>query len=83
MTIDIPDSVFSSLPTYSPNDLKLDLAIFLYERKKLSLIRASRISGLDIIAFNRILSEKGIGIHYTENDLESDIQTLKKIFVEP
>jgi predicted HTH domain antitoxin len=80
MTIEIPDSVFSSSPTYLPNDLKLDMAVWLYDRKKLSLIRAARLANLDIISFNRILSEKGIVVNYTENDFETDVQSLKKVF---
>lgn len=82
MTIDIPDSIFATSPQYSPSDLKIDIALWLYERKKLALPRAARLAGLGIIEFNRVLSDRGMGIHYSENDLENDIQTLKKLFGE-
>ena len=86
MTIDIPDSIFATTPQYSPSDLKIDIALWLYERKKLALPRAARLAGLGIIEFSRLLSDRGMGIHYSENDLENDlendIQTLKKIFGE-
>ena len=80
MILDIPDSIFATTPQYSPSELKIDIALWLYERKKLALPRAARLSGLSIIEFNKVLSERGIGIHYSENDLENDIQTLKKLF---
>ena len=80
MILDIPDSIFATTPQYSPSELKIDIALWLYERKKLALPRAARLSGLSIIEFNKVLSERGIGIRYSENDLENDIQTLKKLF---
>ena len=80
MILDIPDSIFATTPQYSPSELKIDIALWLYERKNISLPPAARLSGLSIIEFNKVLSERGIGIHYSENDLENDIQTLKKLF---
>jgi predicted HTH domain antitoxin len=60
--------------------LLLDIAIWLFERKRLSLAWASKLAELDIISFNKALAERGLTIHYTENDLDNDLSSLKKLF---
>jgi predicted HTH domain antitoxin len=79
MVIEIPDSVFSSATTYTPADFKVDIAVWLFERKQLSTGRAAHLAGLDIVSFNKILSQRGIVIRYTETDLETDLQNLSNL----
>lgn len=79
MVIEIPDSIFSTHSPYSPADLKLDMAVWLFERKQLSVVRAAQLAGLDIVRFNRILKQRGIVIRYLETDFETDLQSLSKI----
>lgn len=80
MVIEIPDSVFEASPQYSPKELKIDVAIWLYERKKLTISRAARLAGVSLIDFNKALALRGHLVHYTESDLENDLHTMEKLF---
>ena len=76
MTIEIPDIVFTTSPQYSPADLKLDVAVSLYERKKFSLARASTLAGLSRLRFQAVLAERGVYLHYSVEDLHIDLQNI-------
>lgn len=73
--IEIPDSVFGT-PSYSEQDLMLDLAIALYQRKLYSLAKAARFAGMNRIEFQHVLAEKHIAIEY---DLQIDLQSLQSL----
>ncbi len=76
MTIEIPDSVFTASPKYTANDLRLDVAVALYERKKFSLARAASFAGLTRLKFQSVLAERGIYLHYSIQDLHTDLQNI-------
>jgi len=70
--IEIPGSVLGT-PSYSKQDLMLDLAIALYQRKLYSLTKAARFAGMNRIQFQHVLAEKHIAIEY---DLKIDLQMI-------
>jgi len=80
LRIDIPEDVISSLKI-PKNEidriLKLDLAIALYERGAISLGKARKLAGLSKWEFIQELGKRKIERHYTEKELEEDIEFAK------
>lgn len=75
MTVEIPDNVLTQAGI-SQAELLLKIAIVLFREEILSLGQASRLARLHQIEFQRQLSLHNIPIHYREEDLERDLNTL-------
>ncbi len=58
------------------SELKVEIAVYLYEKKKLTMGQAKRLAGLGQIAFQRELAQRGVYIHYDQNDFERDLYYL-------
>ena len=63
----------------SEAELRLELAIWLYQQGRLTLALASRLAGLTRLQFQRALSERGIPLHYTAEELEEDLTNLQEV----
>lgn len=50
----------------------------LFEKEKLTLGSASRLVGMDLIQFQRLLASRKIPIHYDVAEFREDIQSLKE-----
>ena len=78
MTITIPDDI--ALQTrLSEVDLRTEIAVYLYEKRRLSMGKARKFAGLDLIAFQKELAKRDVYIHYNVSDLEKDIENLKTL----
>lgn len=75
MALIITDEVLSKAQV-SANELLVDLACYLYEKKKMSMGQAKILAGINQMEFQRALAERNIDIHYTEEDLQKDLQNL-------
>jgi len=76
----IPESIKSSLkipPDEVDERLRIELAIRLYEKGIASFGVARRIAGLSKWEFMEILAKEKIPIHYTEKDLQEDLEWLE------
>lgn len=60
----------------SEQNLLIELACYLYEKKRLSMGRARGLANLDHAAFLKELGARGIEQHYTQQDLDIDLQNL-------
>ena len=60
----------------SPEELTLELAVWLYAQKQLTMGQAKRLAGLDQISFQRALATRDVYIHYDLADLEVDVRNL-------
>jgi predicted HTH domain antitoxin len=60
-------------------ELKQEFAILLYQKEKLTLAQASRLAGLDRLQFQHLLASRRIPINYDIEDLNKDLDTLRKI----
>ncbi len=60
----------------SEQNLLIELACYLYEKKRLSMGRARGLAGLDHAAFLKELGARGIEQHYTRQDLDIDLKNL-------
>ena len=63
----------------SEEDIRLELAIALYQRGRLTQRQSSQLAQLSLERFEAILEERNIYHPFTETDLAHDIQTLKII----
>ena len=77
MLIEIPDTVFHQAPAYSsPEDVKLDFAVWLYEGGRMTLAQAARLCGRTRLQFQKILKSKGVHLNFSAEDLQVDLQNL-------
>ena len=63
----------------SPDELKREVAVLLFESERLTLAQASRLAGLGRIQFQKVLASRGIGPNYGVEDLEEDLETLRRL----
>lgn len=77
MSLEIPDDIVSATDM-TVEELRREIAIMLFQLEKLTLAQASRLSGLDRIEMQRLLASRDISVHYTESDLNDDIETLRR-----
>lgn len=78
MIIEIENELLQAA-AINEQELKIDIIALLYERKVLSLGKAAEKLGIPRIEFQGILIKKGIPLHYSFNDLELDLNNLKKL----
>jgi predicted HTH domain antitoxin len=72
----IPDSVAQALrlPTIRrKQQLMVELALTLYAQGILSFGKSCELAGSTHLAFGRLLGERNIPRHYTEEDLHDDL----------
>jgi predicted HTH domain antitoxin len=60
----------------SEEQLTLELIILLFQRKKISIGKASQLAQMPLLQFQQELASRNIYIHYDESDLEIDLKNL-------
>ena len=78
MTLEIPDQILH-VAGRSENDLRLLLALFLFQEEIFTLGQASKFAGLHIIQFQRELAKRKIPLHYGNEEYRQDMETIAKI----
>ena len=58
----------------SEKELVLELIILLFERKKISIVKASQLAKMPLLQFQNELALRNINIHYDEADLDADLK---------
>lgn len=76
--IDIPREVVHAT-RMSPQELKQELAIHLFQRNKLSFGKAREMTDMDVWEFQQLLGSRGIPVHYDLAEYEEDIATLQRL----
>lgn len=76
--IEIPQDVLDSA-RLTVQDLKVEIAIHLYEQGRLSIGKARELANLPLWEFRQLLAARRIAPHYDEDDLEEDIATLHEL----
>lgn len=76
ITIEIPREVIHTT-RMTPQELKRELAIHLFQECKLSFGMAREMVGMDVWAFQQLLGSRDIPVHYDVDDYEEDLSTLK------
>lgn len=63
----------------SPKELRIDLAVHLYDREKLSLGQAKKLAGLTQAEFQKEMAQRGVFIKYDIDDFEKDLDALNDL----
>mgnify|MGYP002783955308 CR=1 FL=1 len=75
MTLTIPDEVIAQAHL-TDAEWRVEFAVFLYEKKRLTMGQARKLAGLDLISFQHELAQRDVFIHYDEQDLATDLRNL-------
>ena len=74
-TIEIPQDVMDSA-RLSAAEIKQEIALSLYARRRLSLGKARELAELSLWEFRQLLGARRIGPHFDSDDLTEDLLTL-------
>jgi predicted HTH domain antitoxin len=78
VTLEIPQDILDSAHLTAP-EVKLELAVSLYAQGRLSIGKAHELAGMPLLDFRQILASRRIAVHFDLDDLQDDINTLKKM----
>lgn len=78
MSLVIPDDILDSA-RLSADELRLEVALLLFQRGGLTLARASRFGGVSRLKFQRELAARQVPVHYGVDDFESDVEALERL----
>jgi predicted HTH domain antitoxin len=76
MSLVIPDELLQTAKI-SETDLRLEIAILLFQQEKITLGTASQFAGMNQLQFQRILGSRKIPIHYGVEDFQQDLKILE------
>lgn len=75
MTIVIPDEILL-VNNLTPQQLTVDVATSLYARERVTLGQGAKLADMNIIEFQKALTERNIYINFDMADLQKDLQHL-------
>lgn len=78
MSIVISDDIIHATKM-SEADLRLEIAIFLYQQKNISSGKARYLAGMHLLEFRGELAKRGLCVNYDVDDFWADVATLKKL----
>lgn len=78
MPLMIPDEILHA-SRLSERELKVEIAIMLFEKEKLTLGQASRLAAMNRLEFQHLLASRRIPVHYDIVDFEQDLETLGEL----
>lgn len=61
----------------SEPELKQELAGTLFQQDRLTLAEASRLAGMDQLAFQALLADRQIPVHYGVEEFREDVRSLR------
>lgn len=76
--LDIPRAVLSSA-RLTVEELKVELAVHLYQQRRLSLGKACELAGLSVWRFRQILGARQIEATYDPEDVDEDLRNLRAL----
>ncbi|HSK80747.1 MAG TPA: UPF0175 family protein [Thermoanaerobaculia bacterium] len=76
--LEIPQDVLDSA-RMTVNQLRIELAVHLYEQGRLSLGKAHELAGLSLWELRQVLGIRRIAPHFETEDLEQDLETLRHL----
>ena len=63
----------------TPAELKVEMAVHLYEQGRLSVGKARELADMTLWEFRQLLASRRISPHYDETDLDEDVATLHEL----
>jgi predicted HTH domain antitoxin len=80
LRLDIPEEILDEAripPSERESTLLRELAVHLYARELLPKAAARRLSGMDRIAFDELLGQRGVTSRLSVEDLNADLRCLE------
>ncbi|MDY7015307.1 MAG: UPF0175 family protein [Cyanobacteriota bacterium] len=78
MSVVIPDEILQAAKL-SEAELRLELAILLFQKYQISTGKARRLARMSLLEFRRELAKRDICVHYDVEDFRADIETLRRL----
>ena len=78
MSLVIPDEIVKA-SGMSETELMLELTILLFQKKKISIGKASHLVGMHLLQFQQELARRQIPVHYDVEEFEADLATLREM----
>lgn len=75
MPIIIPDDILRKAKI-TEKDFLIDIAVYLYDKKRLSIGQAKRLAGLNQLEFQKALADRGVYLNYDVEEFHKDLKTL-------
>ena len=75
--IEVPREILN-ITNMTPEELKRELAVYLFQQSKLSFGKAREMAGMSVWDFQFMLGSRNIPIHYDVEDYEEDLANLKE-----
>ena len=63
----------------TPSELKVEIAVHLYEQGRLSVGKARELADMTLWEFRQLLASRCISPHYSETDLDQDVATIREL----
>lgn len=76
--LEIPQEILDSA-RMTADQLRVELAVHLYEQGRLSIGKAHELAGLSLWEFRQLLGFRQISPHFDSEDLEQDLETLRQL----
>lgn len=77
MPVTIPDEVLVAADL-SELELKREVALALFQQERLTLAQAGRLAEMSQLAFQALLADRQIPIHYGIAEFREDLRTLRQ-----
>jgi len=78
MLVTISDEVLTAAHISEP-EVKQELAVALFHQERLTLAQASRLAEMTQLAFQALLADRQIPIHYGIEEFHEDLRTLRQM----
>ncbi len=78
MPVTIPDTVLAAAHL-SEAELRRELAVALFREERLTLGQASRLAEMDQFAFQSLLADRQISLHYGVEEFDEDLRTIERL----
>lgn len=76
--IDIPQEILDSA-RLTPEQIKQELALSLYAKRRLSVGKAHELAGMSLWQFRQLLASHAIPVHYDEDELSDDLENITSV----
>jgi predicted HTH domain antitoxin len=77
-TLELPPGIFEAT-RLTPEGLKLELALALFQQEKLSFGKARQLAGMSVLEFQHELGRRRVAVHYDVREFQEDLATLKGV----
>ena len=77
-SLEIPQEILDSA-RMTMSELKIEVAVYLYSEGRLSVGKAHELADMSLWQFRQLLASRQIPVHFDEDDLTEDIETLQDL----